>query len=74
MAAADDFKILDDAIKAGQRSVTLPDGRKFTLEQARIERDRLSKELEAKKSAKKSEQDLKNEQIANAQKLSLIHI
>jgi len=68
MAVADDFKILDDAVNAGQRSVTLPDGRTFTLGEARTERDRLGKELEAKKSAKKSEQDLKNEQIANAQK------
>ena len=68
MAAADDFKILDDAVKAGQRSVTLPDGRTFTLEEARTERDRLGKELEAKKSAKTSEQESKNRQIANAQK------
>lgn len=64
MAAADDFKILDDAVNAGQRSVTLPDGRTFTLEQARTERDRLGKELKTKK----SEQNLKDQQITDAQK------
>jgi hypothetical protein len=41
MAAADDFKILDEAVKDGKQSVTLPDGRTFTLEAARDERDRL---------------------------------
>jgi hypothetical protein len=40
MAAIDDFKILDEAIKLGKRSVTLPDGRTFTLTEARTERDR----------------------------------
>lgn len=65
MAAADDFKILADAVKAGQRSVTLPDGRTFTLDQARTERDRLEKELRTKESV----EQLLNQSISNAQKL-----
>jgi hypothetical protein len=69
MAAVDDFKILDDAIKAGQRSVTLPDGRTFTLDQARTERDRLEKELRTKKSVEQSESESLNQSISNAQKL-----
>ena len=69
MAAADDFKILDDAVKAGQRSVTLPDGRTFTLGAARDERDRLGKEIEAAKTAKGNQQSLKDLEIKNAEKL-----
>ena len=69
MAAADDFKILDDAVKAGQRSVTLPDGRTFTLGAARDERDRLGKEIAAAKTAKGNQQSLKDLEIKNAEKL-----
>ena len=69
MAAADDFKILDDAVKAGQRSVTLPDGRTFTLGAARDERDRLGKEIAAAKTAKRNQQSLKDLEIKNAEKL-----
>ena len=68
MAVADDFKILDDAVKAGQRSVTLPDGRKFTLAEARDERDRLGKEIEAAKFVKRNEQSSKDLEIKNAEK------
>jgi len=64
MAAADDFKILDDAVKNGKRSVTLPDGRTFTLTQARTERDRLRKEVEAQEAVTQSKQT----QIDNAEK------
>jgi len=64
MAAADDFKILDDAVKNGKRSVTLPDGRTFTLTQARAERDRLRKEVEAQEAVTQSKQT----QIDNAEK------
>ena len=69
MAAVDDFKILDEAVKLGKRSVTLPDGRTFTLDQARDERDRLEKEIAAEKTAKDLEELLKNKEIKNAETL-----
>jgi len=69
MAAADDFKILDEAVKAGKRSVTLPDGRTFTLTQARDERDRLGEEIKKTKTAKTSEESSKEAEITNAEKL-----
>ena len=69
MAAADDFKILDEAVKSGKRSVTLPDGRTFTLVEARDERDRLKKEIAAAKAAKDREQSSENLEIQNAETL-----
>jgi hypothetical protein len=69
MAAADDFKILDEAVKDGKQSVTLPDGRTFTLEAARDERDRLGKEIAAAKAAKDREQSSAKLEIQNAETL-----
>jgi hypothetical protein len=68
MAAADDFKILDEAVKDGKQSVTLPDGRTFTLDEARDERDRLKKEIAAAKAAKDREQSSAKNQKYRTQK------
>jgi hypothetical protein len=69
MAAADDFKILDEAVKNGLQSVSLPDGRTFTLEQARTERDRLEKELKKKGTLTETEESIKDQQIKDAKKI-----
>ena len=69
MAAADDFDILDAAVKNGLQSVTLPDGRTFTLDQARTERDRLEKELKKKATVTETEELIKDQQIKDAEKI-----
>ena len=69
MAAADDFDILDAAVKNGLQSVTLPDGRTFTLDQARTERDRLEKELKKKATVTETEESIKDQQIKDAEKI-----
>ena len=69
MAAQDDFEILKDAVKNGLQSVTLPDGRTFTLDQARTERDRLEKELKKKGTATETEESIKAQQIKDAEKI-----
>ena len=69
MAAADDFDILDAAVKNGLQSVTLPDGRTFTLDQARTERDRLEKELKKKGTVTETEELIKDQQIKDAEKI-----
>jgi dsDNA-specific endonuclease/ATPase MutS2 len=69
MAAADDFKILDEAVKNGLQSVSLLDGRTFTLEQARTERDRLEKELKKKGTLTETEESIKDQQIKDAKKI-----
>jgi hypothetical protein len=69
MAAKDDFEILKDAVKNGLQSVTLPDGRTFTLDQARTERDRLEKELKKKRTVTETEESIKVQQIKDAEKI-----
>jgi len=67
MAIQDDFQILKDFVESpgSRKSIRLPDGRTFTLEQARDERDRLLGLLNA---AEKEKSD-KDRQISDAEKI-----
>ena len=67
MAIQDDFQILKDFVESpgSRKSIQLPDGRTFTLEQARDERDRLLGLLNA---AEKEKSD-KDRQISDAEKI-----